>query len=692
VGQPLTYTLAVANRGPVGATGVVVTETLPGGTTFVSASAGCDRVGGNVVCLLGDLAPDEQRTVSVHLTPNSTGQLIDLAVAGANEPDPNPANDADCELTAIAAAPVLDPALTGVSPDYGHNDGPTAVIIEGQRFEDGATAALDGTALGSVTFVDPEHLQATVPAGLTPGAYDLTVTNPDARSATLSAAFTVLAPGGPTVTSIAPAQGPIDIPVTVDIRGLNFSSGMSATLEMDGSHVELPALIFVNSNRLFGTVPVSITPGVYTLTVSGPGGLSGALPEAYEALAPEINDDLYALESDLWLDPPTVRQGDTPRIGLTLRRQGGEADLSDVQVQFYLEGGTPVFAATAPLLAPWEHVTVTVDWTPSPGPGEQTLYAVIDPLDAVEENDESNNVVSRTVTVLPPLPDTIPPVVQSVTINDGALVASTSKVSLKVEASDNPGGSGVVGVRVVGYIWVKSRNAWWPVPELDRWLPFNAPSTKYTWTLFQGANYVQVWAADAAGNISVQPGAQMINCLKGPYPGAPPGPAPGGEPPSGRRGLLATQMLDETGGAWISYRDVHVYRMPMEAGQRLQLHIATAPPGAVYVGVWAPNGDRLWWAHVPEASEREFTFEAAQDGMYQVEVEGASQEAYYEPSLVPLDSTDGALRHALADGDEWRTEPIVPPWDTPSRYVGVPSAPLRQHYIYLPLVLRNSPL
>lgn len=41
-------------------------------------------------------------------------------------------------------------------------------------------------------------------------------------------------------------------------------------------------------------------------------------------------------------------------------------------------------------------------------------------------------------------------------------------------------------------------------------------------------------------------------------------------------------------------------------------------------------------------------------------------------------------------GEDWRTEPIVPPWDTPGRYVGIPSAPLVQHDIYLPVVLKHS--
>src|SRR5205807_2678555 len=38
VGHPLTYTVAVTNHGPDTATAIVITDTLPSGVTFVSAS------------------------------------------------------------------------------------------------------------------------------------------------------------------------------------------------------------------------------------------------------------------------------------------------------------------------------------------------------------------------------------------------------------------------------------------------------------------------------------------------------------------------------------------------------------------------------------------------------------------------------------------------------------------------------
>src|SRR5262249_18666124 len=56
----LTYTLTVGTAGPNLATGIVLTDTLPAGVTFVSASTNqgfCDQSGASTVtCILGGLA------------------------------------------------------------------------------------------------------------------------------------------------------------------------------------------------------------------------------------------------------------------------------------------------------------------------------------------------------------------------------------------------------------------------------------------------------------------------------------------------------------------------------------------------------------------------------------------------------------------------------------------------------------
>jgi len=86
-----------------------------------------------------------------------------------------------------------DPVVLGISPRSGVNTGTTAVTITGTNFFATPSARLGIVPLQNVTFVDGMTLDATVPAGMAAGTYDLYVTNPGplAPTGVLSDAFTV---------------------------------------------------------------------------------------------------------------------------------------------------------------------------------------------------------------------------------------------------------------------------------------------------------------------------------------------------------------------------------------------------------------------------------------------------------------------------------------------------------------------
>ncbi len=102
--------------------------------------------------------------------------------------------------TQAASAPLQ---LVEVRPNQGWNDVPNEITLVGNGFVEGISAALlntaqkapaasGGTTVLATTYVSATELRATVPEGLVPGTYAVSVTNPDNRSVTLPAAYTVL--------------------------------------------------------------------------------------------------------------------------------------------------------------------------------------------------------------------------------------------------------------------------------------------------------------------------------------------------------------------------------------------------------------------------------------------------------------------------------------------------------------------
>jgi len=104
-GRRLTYTLSVRNWGPSAASGVVVTDSLPAGVTLVGTDGSCiEGPPGTVVCQIGDLADGATATVEVYVDvdPGAAGaSLVNDAVVGGAEPDPDPGDNAAQATTGV---------------------------------------------------------------------------------------------------------------------------------------------------------------------------------------------------------------------------------------------------------------------------------------------------------------------------------------------------------------------------------------------------------------------------------------------------------------------------------------------------------------------------------------------------------------------------------------------------------------
>jgi uncharacterized repeat protein (TIGR01451 family)/fimbrial isopeptide formation D2 family protein len=119
-GLNATYTLDVTNHGPSDSAGPIrVTDTLPGGTNFVSANGtgwSCTQAAGTLTCdrsaglTSGQAAP--QITVVVSVPAGRTAQVVNTASVSGPETDPVPANNTSTVTDPVAT--VADLALIKV--------------------------------------------------------------------------------------------------------------------------------------------------------------------------------------------------------------------------------------------------------------------------------------------------------------------------------------------------------------------------------------------------------------------------------------------------------------------------------------------------------------------------------------------------------------------------------------------------
>ena len=102
-GTSLAYAVTVSNVGPSASPSATVTNVLPAGVGFSSASPGCTHLAGTVTCPVGALAPATVATldISVTVSPTTTGSITDVATVAGAVSDPSAANNTDSETTTV---------------------------------------------------------------------------------------------------------------------------------------------------------------------------------------------------------------------------------------------------------------------------------------------------------------------------------------------------------------------------------------------------------------------------------------------------------------------------------------------------------------------------------------------------------------------------------------------------------------
>ncbi|WP_191621224.1 DUF11 domain-containing protein [Marinihelvus fidelis] len=106
-GESLTYTLTVSNNGPDEAGAVLVSDLLPAGVDFVSATpdqGSCQHNAGVVDCDLGSLAGAASTGITIVVTPQSAGMITNGATVTTSAADPDTSNNSASETTTVNAA------------------------------------------------------------------------------------------------------------------------------------------------------------------------------------------------------------------------------------------------------------------------------------------------------------------------------------------------------------------------------------------------------------------------------------------------------------------------------------------------------------------------------------------------------------------------------------------------------------
>ncbi|MBH8577322.1 DUF11 domain-containing protein [Nostocaceae cyanobacterium CENA369] len=190
VGNPLTYTLTVSNSGTANASGITVQYTLPNGVTFngttVANGFTASQSGGVVTFSGGSINAGSNATLTVNVTPNSTGTLT----SGTAIVDPNNTvvESNENNNTAAAITTTVNNVVVGQAPTIQLDTATTTDLLD-------ANGALSTTGTGAVSGVIGNANDPAKTLGL-----NFTIADPDTPvenlTVTVTSSNTAVVPNG----------------------------------------------------------------------------------------------------------------------------------------------------------------------------------------------------------------------------------------------------------------------------------------------------------------------------------------------------------------------------------------------------------------------------------------------------------------------------------------------------------------
>jgi uncharacterized repeat protein (TIGR01451 family) len=274
-GSRLTYTIEVGNNGSSLGTGLVVTDTMPSGVSFVSASTtlgACTRSVSTVTCRIPSLAAAGVATITLVVKPQSAGTISNAANVVANEPDPDSTNNSSTETTTITPVADLKISVTDNKTSIVAGSQNTYTIIVNNLGPSAATgAAVTDTfpsSFANVTYTATQGGGATGFTASGSGNISDTVNMPSGSKITYAAKGKLSSAATGTLSNTAAVIKPADLP---DPNTANNSATDSDTITFKAD-----LKVTVADGK---TAAVAGTTNSYTITVTnvGPSNVRGVV-------------------------------------------------------------------------------------------------------------------------------------------------------------------------------------------------------------------------------------------------------------------------------------------------------------------------------------------------------------------------------------------------------------------------------
>ena len=374
VGDTVTFTVMASNLGPSDATGVAVTDALPSGLIFQSATQSVGSYNsGTGLWTIGNLADGVSETLTIVAVVSQPGMITNTATVTASDQfDPNTSNNsAAASLNATPSADIqVNKTVDNATPNVGSDV--TFTITATNAGPDAATGVVITDALpAGLSFVSATS-SGTTTYSIGTGQWNIGNLG-NGGSETLTITANVTQPGAITNTATKTAENEHD-PVTA-----NDQSGVT----INGQQADIQVLKTVdNANPNVGdTVTFTIT-----TTNLGPSAATGVqvtdlLPVGLNLLSSTPSMGSYNIVTGVWNIGGLAASGAGATATLTIQAQVNQAGLltntASKTAEDQPDPNTLNDTSSASLNGnPLADVSVTKSGPPSVTPGNNAVYTI----------------------------------------------------------------------------------------------------------------------------------------------------------------------------------------------------------------------------------------------------------------------------------------------------------------------------